>query len=101
MLERHGYRVSDADSGEAALAIIEKAARLPDLLITDITLPGMNGAQLVREMSRTHPPRTLFMSGYVTPTGVPAPADAEWLEKPFTAQMLLTRVREILSRPAA
>jgi signal transduction histidine kinase len=101
VLERHGYRVSDADSGEAALAIIEKAARLPDLLITDITLPGMNGAQLVREMSRTHPPRTLFMSGYVTPTGVPAPADAEWLEKPFTAQMLLTRVREILSRPAA
>jgi two-component system, cell cycle sensor histidine kinase and response regulator CckA len=101
VLERHGYRVSDVDSGEAALAMIEKASRLPDLLITDITLPGMNGAQLVRAMSRTRPPRTLFMSGYVTPSGVPTPDDAEWLEKPFTAQMLLTRVREILSRPAA
>ena len=98
VLERHGYRVREADSGEAALAALAEGTDPPALLVTDITLPGINGVQLAHEVCRHHPMRVLFVSGYAEPTGLTMPADHELLEKPFTAQALLTRVRDVLSR---
>jgi DNA-binding response OmpR family regulator len=98
ILERHGYRVCEADSGEAALAALAEGLDPPALLLTDLNLPGINGVQLAHEVCRQHQMHVLFVSGYAEPTGLTMPVTFELLEKPFTAQALLTRVREVLSQ---
>jgi CheY-like chemotaxis protein len=101
ILERHGYRVHEADSAEAALAALSDGMDPPELLLTDITLPGINGVELARVVCQRHPTRVLFVSGYAEPTGVTMPVDHDLLQKPFTAQALLTRVRDVLSHAMA
>jgi CheY-like chemotaxis protein len=56
-----GYRVATAESAEAAIEIFPSIQ--PDLLITDLRMPGMNGADLIRTLAATHPElRTILMS---------------------------------------
>lgn len=50
LLSSHGYRVSTAENGEAALASIK--TELPHLVIMDVVMPGQNGFQATREISR-------------------------------------------------
>lgn len=50
LLSSHGYRVSTADNGEAAIACIR--AEPPQLVIMDVVMPGQNGFQATREISR-------------------------------------------------
>ncbi len=97
VLQRHGYRVQEAESSEAALARMAGAPGV-DLLLTDVMLTGMNGAELAQALRRMQPSlRVLFMSGYgdATPDEM-LPDEADVLVKPFTAQALLTRVRQAL-----
>jgi PAS domain S-box-containing protein len=99
-LRRFGYRVLEADSAEAALTLLEGYTAPVHLLLTDLVLPHMNGAQLATRVSRERPHmRVLFMSGYSG--GLPSfagPLDPNFnlLEKPFTAQTLLTKTRQLL-----
>jgi two-component system cell cycle sensor histidine kinase/response regulator CckA len=98
VLERHGYRVLDTASSEAALARLRGHEDPIDLLLTDIMLPGMDGGQLARQLRGERPElRVLFMSGYTDPALEHAlPPKAGFLEKPFTAHALLARVRAAL-----
>jgi two-component system cell cycle sensor histidine kinase/response regulator CckA len=104
-LRRHGYRVVEAVSGEQALAVAETVREHVDLILSDVVMPGMQGPELVAQLSVKWPhSKVLYMSGY--------PADAfgkgkegpgfsgEWLQKPFTTGRLLQRVRELLDAPA-
>src|SRR5271154_5555277 len=64
MLEELGYSVLAASSGAQALEMLEKGA-LPDLLLTDVVMPGMGGRQLAeRARALTPSLRVLFSSGY-------------------------------------
>jgi DNA-binding NtrC family response regulator len=72
-------------------------------MLTDVVMPGMSGAQLVREVRRRYPGlKAIFMSGYSPDAreleGV-ADDEFELLEKPFTMQDLTLRVREVLAGP--
>jgi two-component system, cell cycle sensor histidine kinase and response regulator CckA len=98
VLQRYGYRVFEADSSEAALAHVSRLNGTVDLLLTDVMLAGMDGGELARLLRRDRPQLpVLFISGYADPTVKQAlPANAHLLEKPFTAHMLLSRVRETL-----
>jgi len=50
MLEKHGFQISAAESGEAG---IEKAKELkPDLILMDIVMPGLNGFQATRQLTK-------------------------------------------------
>jgi signal transduction histidine kinase/CheY-like chemotaxis protein len=98
MLERSGYRVRAAATGEEALEL----ARAPDLdvLVTDIVMPGMLGNELAERVAALHPGvRVLYISGYAEPMlrahGGPW-GSAPLLEKPFTELALLARLRELL-----
>jgi two-component system, cell cycle sensor histidine kinase and response regulator CckA len=105
VLERFGYRVLDAPDAESALALIDTLNSRIDLLLTDVILPKMDGPELARRMTADRPAtRVLFMSGYpermAAADGILEPG-LELLEKPFTAQAILTRVRDLLVRELA
>lgn len=102
-LEFHGYTVLDAPSGEAALEVVHRRRQPPDLVLTDIIMPGMSGFTLVDRLQGVEPGvRVLYMSGYshddVSWEGVPG-SKADFLKKPMSVEELGTRVRELLDTP--
>jgi two-component system, cell cycle sensor histidine kinase and response regulator CckA len=99
-LEAKGYKVLEADNGEAALRIACAHPGSIDMLITDVVMPGMSGRELAKELGASHPQsRILFLSGYTEDTivhhGV-LPPGTVFLQKPFTLQSLASKVREVL-----
>lgn len=101
VLTRLGYSVHTAYSSEAALKLLAAAAEPFQLLITDMVLPGMDGAALAREAARRCPAiKVLFMSGYSEDSlrlRGQVGAGAHLLEKPFTVDGLAARVRAALA----
>jgi two-component system cell cycle sensor histidine kinase/response regulator CckA len=102
VLQRFGYRVLEADSGEVALKVLREYTDPIHLLLTDVVLPRMEGQQLAARALEERPDmRLLYMSGYADRLadmeGVLAPG-VQLLAKPFTAQALLTKTRELLGR---
>jgi two-component system, cell cycle sensor histidine kinase and response regulator CckA len=96
-----GYRVHDADSGPAALAIIDSGAQF-DLLFTDIGLPGgMNGVKLAEEARRRLPRlKVLFTTGYGNVGGQNGDAAGQLgplLRKPYTGDELAGKLRKALA----
>jgi CheY-like chemotaxis protein len=105
ILETAGYTVHAAGSGMAAIERLESLRTTPDLLLTDVIMPGMDGRVLAQEVTRRIPGiRLIFMSGYAeVAAGLPGPHDSDFrlIRKPFAAGDLLRKVREILERPTA
>jgi two-component system, cell cycle sensor histidine kinase and response regulator CckA len=100
VLEGHGYVVLEAGSGEKALELVENETRKIHLLLTDVVMPGMAGAELSARLSRVLPSvRTLFISGYAQQAlesrGSLA-SGARLLRKPFDESSLLAAVRSVL-----
>jgi CheY-like chemotaxis protein len=99
-LQRFGYHVLEADSAESALRLLEHLDKPIHLLLTDVVLPGIDGRELARRFHEKQPETpVLFMSGYPTALrtqeGFQTPG-VQLLEKPFTAQVLLTKTRQLL-----
>ena len=94
ILSAYGYRVLTANNGQKALELL---ASEPDiaLVITDLVMPAMSGRELVEHIHQRAPRvRVLCTSGYVWPAGH---HDASaYLQKPFTSQDLLQKVRQSL-----
>jgi len=96
VLSAYGYRVLTANSGQKALDILSKNDGI-DLLITDLVMPNMSGRELVEHVRNLCPgTRVLCSSGYVRP-GSQEQEQAAYLQKPFTSQDLLLKVKEALS----
>ncbi len=98
-----GYKVVEAASGAAALAVLEE--RPVDLLVTDVVMPGISGRQLADRVTESRPgTRILFMSGYTSDViarhGM-LESNVELIEKPFTARELAQRVRRLLGTAPA
>jgi two-component system cell cycle sensor histidine kinase/response regulator CckA len=103
MLELHGYRVLEAGSGEEALRICERPEGPVQLLLTDVVMPGMSGPEVAQRLIRLHPEmKVLYMSGYTDDAilrhGVTELSTA-FVQKPFTADALGWKVREVLDTP--
>jgi signal transduction histidine kinase/CheY-like chemotaxis protein len=98
-LESHGYTVVEAEAAAEALALARARPAAPDLVLCDVVLPDGNGLDLGRALEARWPGiGVLFTSGYAgehlgSLGALPA---ASLLPKPFTAEMLLRRVREAL-----
>lgn len=93
-LERLGYQVDACVHPEAALALLEAQPSRYQLLITDLTLPSMNGEELL-ERAREKAPhlRSIIASGYPYQPRTPGVA---FLQKPFLPKMLAEAVESIL-----
>jgi two-component system, cell cycle sensor histidine kinase and response regulator CckA len=100
VLSTFGYKVLTANSGQAALDIISKGDKTIDLVITDLVMPAMSGRELVERLRKISPViRILCTSGYVPP---PAQTDeSAYLQKPFTSQELLVKVKQVLTNSAS
>ena len=99
-LTAKGYRVFDADNGEAGLAVAAAHDSKIDLVITDVVMPGMGGRELVKQLTQTRPAiKVLYLSGY-TEDAIVSDGSIEkgtaFLQKPFTLQNLSRKVREVL-----
>ena len=105
LLTRNGYTVLEASNGEDALSLCQDRKAPVHLLITDLVLPRMNGRELA-ERAAEHCPgvRTLFMSGYTDDAALKdgvLESRAAFLQKPFSMETLLHKVREVLGKAAA
>ncbi len=96
-LEQAGYSVAVAVAGDEALRVAAGFPRPIDLLVTDVVMPRMNGRDLAVRMQQSRPAmRVMFVSGYASGASSPAGDDDSFLPKPFTASLLLRRVRDAL-----
>jgi DNA-binding response OmpR family regulator len=99
-LAREGYDVTSAGDGRVALKSVLDA--LPDLIILDVGLPGMNGLDVCRHVREVHPQLPILMltardGELETVAGLDAGAD-DYVTKPFRLSVLLARVRAMLRR---
>ena len=100
VLEAEGYSVLAADDVEDALRLGDAHGGPIDLVLTDVVMPGMNGPELAGRLLGARPAlKVVFMSGYtddaVARNGVLEPG-AMFLQKPFSIDVLLRTVREVL-----
>ena len=97
ILERQGYKVIAATTGEAALQLYQVHAQEVALVVADVIMPGMSGFDLVSALRRQGmAPRFLLTSGYTARQDESDALDVPLLPKPWTPGQLSRRVREIL-----
>lgn len=99
ILSACGYRVQTANSGQKAFELLNGNDHGVDLVITDLVMPGMGGRELIEHIRLISPQtRILCTSGYVWPAS--QEPDAAYLQKPFTSQDLLLKVKQVLGQGA-
>jgi two-component system cell cycle sensor histidine kinase/response regulator CckA len=103
VLKSNGYDVLEAANGTAAMAVYEKNGHKIDLVLTDVVMPQMGGFELGRVLAERAPDlKVLYMSGYRdNAIGAPGGAPRAFLHKPFTPDVLLLKVREVLDADSA
>ncbi|MDE3155449.1 MAG: PAS domain S-box protein [Acidobacteriota bacterium] len=102
VLRRGGYQVTEARTPDEALRLAGEQERTIDLMLTDVVMPGMNGAALADAMAERRPGlKVLFMSGYSEPDllarSLQRPG-AQLLRKPFSPAVLIDAVAQALAR---
>jgi PAS domain S-box-containing protein len=100
MIAGLGYRVKAAANGGEALIAVEEEGLRPDILITDVVMPGMGGPVLAERLGRAQPGlKVLYTSGYtdsgIVHHGVLDP-ETPFLQKPFSIGDLAAKIRELL-----
>ena len=100
-LKKKGYEVVDSDSAENALEIIEKDTQF-DLLITDMVLPGLSGAQLTNKIKEKLPNLSVILaSGYsqeIAAQEVENTNEFEFITKPYSLGDLTAKVFDVLNK---
>jgi DNA-binding response OmpR family regulator len=96
VLDREGYRVLRTEDPTAALQLATGRDGGPDLLLTDVTMPALNGPGLANAIRSTHPAtKILFMTAHSANGDLDygIPHDADVIRKPFRIGELVERVR--------
>jgi two-component system cell cycle sensor histidine kinase/response regulator CckA len=100
-LKNQGYNVIEARSAETALEALRVTPHV-DVLVTDVVMPGMDGATLAKKVRQERPSiQVILMSGYsedVAPEKVAGEDDMFFLPKPFSLKQLASLVKEAMQR---
>jgi CheY-like chemotaxis protein len=95
ILSRAGHEVAVAEDAGQALRLLEEGA--PDLMLTDIVMPGMSGLALAAQAHHRRPGlRVMFMSGFASQYEEEL-SGSVCLSKPFTPSQLLAAVEDVLT----
>ncbi|HEY0764322.1 MAG TPA: response regulator [Pyrinomonadaceae bacterium] len=101
ILESNGYQVLEATCGEDALALYKEHTGPVDLIVTDVVMPKMSGRELAENLKTVSPDiKVLYLSGYTDDAIVRhglLDQKMSFLQKPFTPDALLRKVREALA----
>jgi len=101
-LTNKGYTVLEANSGEAALTIVEERGKEIDVIITDVVMPGITGPAMVKDVMAKYPEiSVIFISGYgedVFSESYGSSREFEFLPKPYTLEQLATKVKDVAGR---
>jgi two-component system, cell cycle sensor histidine kinase and response regulator CckA len=100
-LRQHGFCVLEARDGSEAVRLCHELGRPVDLLLTDVVMPDLSGADLVERVRSAQPGiKVLYMSGYAEGPLLEdlRQHDGTLLVKPFTTRTMLQSVREALAR---
>ncbi|OGP63242.1 MAG: hypothetical protein A2V65_03285 [Deltaproteobacteria bacterium RBG_13_49_15] len=102
LLERFGYKILSADSGEKAVDIYRKKKEAVDLVILDLNMPGMGGYRCLNELIRINSHvKIIIASGYLSDEnliGAATSGTAAFIGKPFNISALLKKIREMLDK---
>ena len=102
LLQRAGHRVLSYDEGSALLAALPELPEPPDLLLSDVVLPGMSGPEVAEQAVRLVPSlRVILMSGYTAGLVGRSAVTGEVLAKPFSSATLLAAVDRALAEDPA
>jgi DNA-binding response OmpR family regulator len=102
LLREEGYTVFSAGSGPEALALLDK--EMPDLVVLDVMMPGMDGLEVCRRIRRLADLPIIFLSAKGEMADRVAGLDSggdDYLPKPFEPAELLARVRAVMRRAEA
>jgi two-component system, cell cycle sensor histidine kinase and response regulator CckA len=103
VLEAQGYRVLEAKGGSDALLVSQATSEPIHLLATDVVMPQMSGRELAERLTAVRPDlKVLYLSGYMDDAIIRhglIHADVPFLQKPYSPDSLLQKVREVLDRP--
>lgn len=105
LLEIKGYAVLEACQGVEALEVLQASGRPVDLVLTDVVMPHMSGADLVDRLRKDHPAmKVIFMSGYTGANNAAIHRSLEmpgvaFLQKPFRLNALISQVEDLI-KPA-
>ncbi len=101
-LERSGFSILTAASGDEATAIFSERSNDIDAIVLDMTMPGMGGEDVYRELRRIRPDvRVLFSSGYseeLVPGHLLESGRTSFIQKPYRADDLVERICSLLGR---
>jgi CheY-like chemotaxis protein len=101
LLGELGYDVREADSGKAALELLRRDPQI-DLVLIDFAMPGMNGAELAREVHSIWPRLpVLFVTGFADRATLAGVGEARIIGKPFVRNELAEKVRNALAEGAS
>ena len=103
MLEAGGFSVRTASSAADALERLERERDEIDIVLSDVTMPGMNGIDLSYKIRETYPALPVaIVSGDVSELerSIIGRADVPFIKKPFHAESLYSAVREAIRRVA-
>jgi CheY-like chemotaxis protein len=100
VLTERGYQVLSAENSQKGIELAARHEGPIDLLVTDVIMQGMSGGQMAQQLKAQRPNmRILYVSGYTSDVveqhGV-LESGIQFLQKPFTAEDLARRVRELL-----
>ena len=102
-LSAKGYTVFEAESGEAALELLDSRMPNVDLLITDVVMPAMDGPTLLRHAREARPGmKAILISGYAEDVfrgSLESAEDVRFLPKPFSLKELAGAVKAVLEAP--
>jgi CheY-like chemotaxis protein len=100
IISRAGYMVMEAGDADEALSVVATHVGPLDILVTDLIMPGPSGIELAEQLKWIREDvRVLFMSGYtdnaIVRNGL-LEEGAAFLQKPFTPEGLLRKMRQVL-----
>ena len=97
-----GYKILEAADGKQGLEVCRNHGEAIDLVITDLIMPGLNGKEFADLVKQRHKnTKVLYMSGYGGDAlaGIQPENEAALLQKPFSPEALLRKIREVLGAP--
>jgi DNA-binding response OmpR family regulator len=100
LLQENGYLVLSASDGQEGLELSRKYPGQIDLVITDVAMPRLNGMNLIGHLLEERPGiKSIVMSGSDMNEIISQNVNLQFLPKPFDGEVLVGRVKAILSAP--